>query len=420
MSNNINTIKSNGAIIAKVAAGMLVDNLQFAKTISQADPLDYNGKNGYSAGDTIYVSKPARFIPTGSFDITSSIQDVVEEKVPLTLDILSTVPVSLDSQELASTINIKSIAERIIKPAVAAIAQDVEKTMLNRAALATYNYVGTAGSTVFDTDMMLSASAKMQEYLCPQDDEQYALLNPQARRSAVNARKGLFQSSSEIASQYKSGYMGDADGFHYMSNNLLPRLTTGTQTNSAFTLTTTSVNGATTVALTGLSGGTLKAGQVFTIASVNAVHPQTKADLGYLQEFVVTANNTAVSTAYTGVAISPTIYDAATGLSLQNVSALPTSGAVITLVGSTVASTTYGQNLTYHKNAFRMVSVPLVMPDAVELAVQETYKGVTVAVVRAFDVLKRRMITRIDFLGGFCATRPEWACRITSQFNGGA
>ena len=413
MANNINTIKSNGAIIAKLAARMLVDNLQFCKTIGQADANDYNGKNGYSAGDTIYVSKPARFIPTNSFDITSSIQSIVEEKVPLTLDILSTVPVALDSQELASTINIKSIAERVIKPAVAAIAQDVEKTMLSKATLATYNYGGTAGSTVFDTTTMLGASTRMQEFLVPQDGEQYALLNPAARGSAVIARKGLFQSSSEIASQYKTGYMGEADGFTYMSNNLLPRLTTGSASGT-ITVTTTSVNGATTIALTGTGSQTLKAGQVFTISSVNAVHPQTKADLGFLQEFVVTADNTASSGAFTGVAISPTIYDATTGLSLQNVSALPQSGATVTLVGSTTASTTYGQNLCYHKDAFRMVSVPLILPDAVELAVQETYKGVSVAVVRAFDILKRRMITRIDFLGGFVPVRPEWAYRITS------
>lgn len=413
MPNNINTVKSNAAIIAKLAAGMLVDQLLFCKTIGQADPSDYNGKNGYSAGDTIQISKPARFTPGASFDITSSIQDIVEEKVPLTLDILSTVGVQLNSQELASTINLKSIAERVIKPAVAAIAQDVEKTCLQRATLATYNYFGTAGSTVFDTDQMLQASARQDELLTPMDGQRYALLNPQARRSAVNARKGLFQKSDLISEQYKSGYMGEADGFEYMTNNLLPRLTTGSATGS-ITVTTTSVNGATTIALTGTGTQTLTAGQVFTISGVNAVHPQTKADLGFLAQFVITANNTASGGAFTGVAISPTIYDATTGKTLQNVSALPQSGATVTLSGATAASTTYGQNLVYHKDAFRMVSVPLVMPEAVEFAVQETYKGITVAIVRAFDVLQRRMITRIDFLGGFVAVRPEWADRITS------
>lgn len=411
MSNNINTIKSNAAIIAKIAAGMLVDNLQFAKSISKADASDYNGKNGYSAGDTIYISKPARFTPGNSFDITSSIQDIVEEKTPLVLDILSTVGVALDSQELASTINIKSVAERVIKPAVAAIAQDVEKTMLSRAVLGTWNSVGGTGTSTFDTDFMLSASQKQQEFLMPMNGENWALLSPGARRLAVNARKGLFQSSSKIAEQYLSGYMGEADGYEYLSNNLMPRLTNGTQTGS-LTVATTSVNGATTIALTGLSGGTLTAGQVFTIASVNAVHPQTKQDLGYLQQFTVTALNTASGTAYTGVAISPTIYDAATGKTLQNVTALPQSAAVVTIVGT--ASTAYTNSLAFHEDAYRMVSVPLILPDAVEFAVQETYKGITVAIVRAFDILKRRMVTRIDFLGGLSLVRPEWACRLQS------
>lgn len=411
MSNNINTVKSNAAIIAKIAAGMLVDNLQFAKSISKADASDYNGKNGYSAGDTIYISKPARFTPQNTFDITSTIQDIVEEKTPLALNILSTVGVALDSQELASTINIKSVAERVVKPAVAAIAQDVEKQFLNAAILGTWNSIGGTGSSVYDTDFMLSASQKQQEFLMPMNGENWALLSPAARRSAVNARKGLFQSSSKIAEQYLSGYMGESDGYEYLSNNLMPRFTNGTATGS-ITVTTTSVNGATTIALTGTGSQTLTAGQVFTIAAVNAVHPQTKADLGYLAQFVVTANNTASSGAFTGVAISPTIYDATTGKTLQNVTALPQANAVVTLVGT--ASTAYTQSLAFHEDAFRMVSVPLILPDAVEFAVQETYKGITVAIVRAFDILKRRMVTRIDFLGGISLVRPEWAVRLQS------
>lgn len=408
-TNTLNTIKSNGGILAKLAAGSLVDNLQFAKSIGKADEKDYNGKNGYSAGDTIYISKPARFTPNNSLDITSNIQSVTEDKVPLVLDIISSVAIDLDSQELASTINIKSIYERAIKPATAAIAQDVEKIMLNRAALAVSNSVGVPTSNTFNTLTMLQATQKLDEFLAPQDGERYALLNPAGRVAAVDARKGLFQSSAEIAKQYKTGYIGEADGLEYMSNNLLPRLTAGTAT-GAITVTTTSINAATTIALTGTSSQTLKAGQIFTISSVNAVHPQTKADLGYLQQFVVTADNTASSGAFTGVAISPTIYDAATGKTLQNVSALPQSGATVTLLGAASAITP--QNLVYHKDAFRMVSVPLIMPDAVELAVQETYKGISVAIVRAFDVFKRRMITRVDFLGGFVAVRPEWSSRL--------
>lgn len=409
MSNVIQTVKAAAGLLAKAAAVELVDNLQFTKSIDKADPSEYKGKNGYSAGDTIYIAKPARFIPVTSFDITSSINDFVEEKVPLVLDTPVTVSVSLDSQELASTIDLSAVYNRAIKPAIHSIAQTVESTFLTSAINSTYNLVGTAGSTVFDTNTMMSAAARMSQFLAPMS-ERFALLDPVASQSAVVARKGQFQSASEIGKQYKEGVMGMADGYTYLQNNLLPTHTRGTQTGS-LTVATTSVNGATTIALTGTSGGTLTKGDVFTVANVFAVHPITKVTQNFLQPFVVTADNTASGTAYTGVAISPTIYDATTGKSLQTVNRFPTSADVVTIVGA--LSTGYTQNLAFQKGAFRMVSVPLVMPEAVEFAEQETYKGITVAIVRAFDILKRRMITRVDFLGGITATRPEWACRVT-------
>lgn len=413
MTNTINTIKSNAGVIAKLAAGNLVDNLQFAKSIGQADASDYKGKNGYSAGDTVYISKPARFIPTSSLDVTSSINAFVEEKVSLPLDIISTVAVEFDSQELASSINIGSIYERAIKPATQAIAQDVEKTMLNRAVVATYNAVGTPGSTTFDTDTMLSANQKLDEFLAPMDGERYALLSPKGQRSALNSRKSFVQASDELAKQYKRGMMGTADGFTYLSNNLMPRLTLGADvTGIAVESSVVAIsNGMTTLGVDGVTtGATITKGTVFTISGVNAVHPQTKVDLGYLQQFTVTADAAENGSNQATLSISPAIYYTNTD-SRQNVSAAPVdeTGALVFL-GS--ASTTYTNDIAYHKDAFRMVSVPLILPDAVEFAVQETYKGISVAIVRQFDVLKRRMITRIDFLGGFVATRPEWACRI--------
>ena len=85
-TTNVNTLKNAPGVIAKLAAGMLEDKVQFSKVIDKADKSDHDGKNGYNAGDTIYISKPARFIPGTNADITSVIQDVVEEKTPLTLD----------------------------------------------------------------------------------------------------------------------------------------------------------------------------------------------------------------------------------------------------------------------------------------------------------------------------------------------
>jgi hypothetical protein len=160
------------------------------------------------------------------------------------------------------------------------------------------------------------------------------------------------------------------------------------------------------------SGATIPAGTVFTIDNVYAVHPQTKVNLGYLQQFVVTADVTETSGNSVTLSISPSIYYTTTD-SRQNVNAAPVDEATCNvMVGS--ASTTYTNSLCYHADAYRMVSVPLVLPKAAEIAEQYTYKGMTIAIVQSWDVIKRRMITRLDFLGGFAPVRPEWSCRITS------
>jgi len=412
LGTNAPSVMKSVGVIAKLAAGTLVDNLQFCRTIDKADKSDYDGKNGYKAGDTIQINVPALYTPGTNMDITSAIQAINETRVPLALDIIQTVGVDVDSRELAYQIGLESLYTRVIKPSVEGIAQGVENICLDRAVKATYNIVGTAGATTFNTSTILSAGQKMSEFLSPRGDR-YVLLNPGSEASAVDSRKGFVNDPNLVSKQYKKGSMGMADGFEYMSNNLLPRLTSGTATGAHTVTTTVTTQGQATLAITGTGTQTITAGQTFTVAGVNAVHPQTKVDLGYLQQFVVTALATAAGGSYTAVAISPAMYT--TG-SLQNITAFPQSSAVVTLgagVGNT-ASTTYPQNLAYHRNAFRMVSVPLVMPEAVEMAAQESYEGVSVAVIRAFDVRTRAMITRIDFLGGFAATRPQWACRITN------
>lgn len=409
MSNQALNISDAGKVIAKAAAKMLADKVQFVKSVTK-EPADSWGQvNGYNVGDTIYIPKPARFVPTTNADITSSIQDVVEEKQAMVLNIREVQAVALTSLEIQNQLRLKDWIKRVVDPAMSSLAQTVESTCLTNAKNAVYNTLGTAGSTVFDTDTMLSAGERLAQYLAPQDGEWKALLNPTAMRSAVNARKGLFQNSADIAKQYRLGYIGESDGFTYLRNNLLPTHTRGTATGT-ITVTTTSTEADSTIALTGTGSQTLKKGDVFTIANVYAVHPITKVKQNFLQQFVVTADNTASSGAYTGVAISPSIYAGSNGL--QNVDSLPQSSAAVTLVGS--LSTGYVQNFAYHPSAFRFASVPLMKPNGTHMCEQETVDGMTVRVWMDSNILTDKMILRLDFLGGFAAVRPEWAARITA------
>lgn len=413
MANNLNNISTVGTIIAKTAATVLSDNCPFYQSCDQEPEATFGSVNGWNVGQTVNISKPARFAVQTSADITSSLQDVVEEKVSMTLNQRFNVPVQLTSLEIQNELALKDWTKRILKPAMASLGNKIDSTYLQLATNATANCIGTAGSTVFDTATMGSTRERLKKFLPPADDQFTAILDSTAMNSAVNARKGLFQSSAEIAKQYRTGYMGTSDGFNYVESNLTTLHTRGTATGS-ITVTTTSSEGDTTLALTGTGAQTLVAGDVITIASVFACHPQTKATYNFLMPFVVTALNTASSGTYTAVAIQPAsgsaIYASSAGL--QNVSALPQSSAVVTIIGS--ASTGYNQNLAYHKQAFRVCSVPLMMPKGAHMVAQQRVDGMTVRIWMDSIILTDKMIMRIDFLGAFAAVRPEWSSRITA------
>ena len=415
MPNVITTNKSAPGKIAKIMAALLADELHFTKAIDSVGADEFTPQaGGYSPGDTIFVNKPARFIVGTNRDITSSIQDINEEKVPLVLNTIFSHGVALTSNEIATDMAMKSFSKRVLEPVVSSMAQKIESLWIQAATQSVSNIVGTPGSTIFNTLTMMQAKQRMNELVVP-SGPLFAFLTPSAETSAVDARKGLFQSSEEIAKQYRNGYMGTSEGFNYMSNNLLYTHTTGTgtQTNGSVTTTAALTNGATTIAVTGLTGtGTITAGTVFTVAGAFAVHPITKATLPFLQPFVVTANATAAAGAAT-LSVSPTIYSS-TGVGLQNVSALPSSSAAVVFLTGTASSTAYQQSLAFKREAFRFATVPLMLPPGVAEAYQETVNGITIRVTSDYDIKTDQYIMRTDFLGGFVTVRPEWACRITA------
>lgn len=409
MANTINTVKAATTIISKLAAGMLEDEFQFIKSIDKEPQESFNQVNGYNPGDTINISKPARFTVGTTADVTSTVQDVVEQKVSLALSNTRNVAVNLTSQEIATDLSLKSWAKRILKPAMSSLAQSIEAECMSTAIKSVYQTVGTAGSTVFDTNTMLSARTQLKQSLVP-GTELYALLNSTATQSASNARKGLFNNQAELAKTYRSGAIGAADGFSYLENNLLPLHTVGNDI--TFTVNTTvSTQGSTTLVVTGLTTttGTITAGEVFTIANVYSVHPITKVSTGQLQQFVSTTSVTADGSGNATLTVSPAMYT--TG-SQQNIDSFPQSTATCTPVGA--ASTSYTQNLAFAPSAFRFCSVPLVLPDGTDMASQSTVNDITVRVIRDYLPLTDKMLMRIDVLYGFAVVRPEWACRITA------
>jgi len=410
MANTINTVKDGPGLFARGIAQTLKDNLKLCSFVDKMDADEFDGKSGFKSGDTVYTSIPPRYVPqTDSLDITSGIQDTVEEKAALNLNKTETVAMKLDSLELATDVDVRNALKRFGMPAAESIAQSMESRCFGIVQDATYNFTGTAGSNAFTVADVLASRTALNKNLCPMGNRML-FLNSEGGAEAVDARKGLFQSSDEIAKQYKDGYIGRADGFDWVETELVNTHTNGSQGGTPLVAGATA-EGASTLAIDGVtSGNTFTKGTVFTLAGVFMVHPITKVATNTLQKFVVTADATFTGGSAT-VSVSPSIYAGSNGL--QNVTALPADNAAVTLLTG-AASTGYAQNIAMHKSAFKMVTAPLYAPKGVDLVATETVDGITVNIVRDFDINTREVITRLDVLYGFDAVRPEWAARLTA------
>jgi hypothetical protein len=173
----------------------------------------------------------------------------------------------------------------------------------------------------------------------------------------------------------------------------------------------TVIEGDSTISIDGMTSIgtviTVKKGDIFTIAGVYAVNPQSRSSTGSLQQFVVTADNSGTSSAVTDVAVSPAFKAAG---SFQTIDALPLEDAVVTFYGAT--SSQSPQNIAYHPDAFTLGTADLLMPKGVDFASRQVHEGISMRIVRDYDINNDALPCRIDVLYGWKTLYPELACRI--------
>ena len=71
-------------------------------------------------------------------------------------------------------------------------------------------------------------------------------------------------------------------------------------------------------------------------------------------------------------------------------------------------------NIAYHKDAFTLGSAELPLPGGVDMASRATDpdSGLSIRMIRAYDINSDQWPCRLDFLYGFAAIYPELACQI--------
>jgi hypothetical protein len=397
VANSILTID----MITRKALEILENNLVLTRNVNRQYD-DSFAVEGAKIGSTLRIRLPDRALVTDGAAL--QVQDDNEQFTTLSVSNQKHIGVNFTSAEL--TMQLDDFADRVLKPRISQLASSIDADVAN-AYKTIGNSVGTPGTTPGTSLVLLQAQQKLNENAAVMSPR-YATVNPAANAALVEGMKGLFNPTDTVSKQFRNGMMGTGVlGFDEVNmSQSIKQHTTGSRTNGTTSAAVTA-EGATTISLTGLgSTNTVLAGDVFTVADCFAVNPQTRETTGSLAQFVALASVTASGGA-ADVTVAP-IYSATHALATVNT--LPGNSKTVTFLGA--ASTQFAQNLVYHKDAITFATADLLLPQGVDMAARATHNGISLRVVRQYDINNDRMPCRIDVLYGYSTIRPQMACRI--------
>jgi hypothetical protein len=391
-------------IIAKEAVMILENQLVMGNLVYRGYENEFDGKiNGYKKGEVVSVRRPADF--TVRDGKTAVNQDVVEGKIPVTVDKQKGVDFKFSSQDL--TLQIGELSERVIKPAMVQLAHQVDRDIM-----ALYNEIPrhvTLPSGGMDSFADFSlAPALMDKVGIPQDDR-YAVLSPADHWAFLGSQTALYM--QDVArGAFRNASIGRVGGIDTFMSQHTPVHSCGSRTTSDL-VNQTIIDGTHTWALykdstyvemgvDGFNGATdtIKKGDVFTVSDVMEIDPVSKASLGFLKQFVCMEDATASGSAVAAMKFWPPMI-----LSGAHKTAHLSSGTDIdnnTLIWYGTASTDFTQNLFFHKNAFALTMVPLVSPPGATDVGRRSYKGISVRVIPYYDGTNDDSNWRLDVLYG--------------------
>ena len=415
MANNLLTISK----ITNEALMVLENELTFTSEVDRNYD-DQFAVVGGKIGNTVNVRRPGRFIGTTGPQL--QVEDFNETSVPVTLSTQFHVDTQFTTQDLALSLDMFS--DRVLKPAVAAIANKIDRDGLLLAKNATANIVGTAGTPPTGLITYLTAGAYLDSEGAPRDGRRSCTVEPFTSATIVDSLKGLFVPQEAVSEQYRKGLMGrDSGGMNWKMDQNVVSHTFGSYSSAVLSCNVTTATGFLTsgwasnsnitIAASSAASASLNQGDVITIAGVFAVNPQNRQTYGSnkLRNFVVNSAVTIASSGSATVNVSPAVITAG---QFQNVSVTSTGSQSVTPFNNT--GVVSPQNIIMHRNAFTLAVADLELPDGVHFAGRASDKeiGLSMRVVRQYTINNDSIPTRLDVLYGWAPLYPELACRVAA------
>jgi hypothetical protein len=392
------------SIITKESLMVLENNLVAANRVNRKFENQF-----VKIGASLTVRKPNRF--TVRSGAALQVQDIAEPSVTITVDKQRGVDFQFTSTDL--TLTVEEFSERYLKPAMASLANEVDFDVLGNV-LAISNYVGapTVTPSTFSSSVQLTGR-RMDDNAAAQDNRTL-VLNPAAYWAIANGLSPSFVMPTAKDALVK-GYLATIGNYEvYMDQNILTGITAQHNTSIGMITNSTAAGiqgaGNTVSMYGGTATESIGIGEVFTVAGVNNINPQSRQSTGVLKNFTVTATSSPTASVW-AVTFTPAVVSSGP---YQNVSAgINSSQAVVWLTGTTTAQLTGGvHNIAFTRDAFGLVMVPLEIPQGVDFAARETWRNISMRVIRAYDINNDVFPTRIDILYGDTVYYDELAVRL--------
>jgi hypothetical protein len=346
-------------------------------------------------------------------------EDIREVPFPITVNRLWGQDLQISDQDLTMTID--RFGERYIEPAVETIANTIDGEGCDQATNV-YNFVGVPGTTPTSLNTYAQTRVVLANHAAPMQNRMRAMVvSPDMEVATLGFNNNLYNPMKEISRQYEEGTMGIAVGMKWSMDQNIRRQTIGLTTGSTPLVSGANQSGASLITNGWAhSAAVLNRGDIISVVGMNGVNPISYRDTGALRTFVVTSDTSSDGSGNATVPIAPDINADITS-PFQTVVGLPTSGNAVNVYGVT-GSTALGlisgvsspASLAFDKNAFTLVIARLEKPGGMEWSeeVSNPRIGLSVRLIRGYDIRSNQKYTRLDVLGGWATPRPELACRV--------
>ena len=379
-----------------------------------------NGSEMERSSDTI--SRPMPYIAQSydGSDATSNFGDNTQLSVPATIGYQKHSTALLTAKELRDQLQ----ENRLGSSAAQKLASDINVATLtvasNQGTIVSKRTTAAGGySDIAEADALMNEQGVMM------DGRNFALSSRDynGMASDLAARQTMNEMPTEA---YRRSYVGEVAGFQTFKMDYANRLAaaagttvtvnganqyhTPAATSTASTGEVSNVDNRTQPLIVAVGSGTVKVGDAFTIAGVNAIHHITKQDTGQLKTFRVTGIVSGSGGSGT-ITISPAIVSNGGSTDAeaqyQNVTATPADGAAITFLNTVDAAV----NCFWHRDAIELLPASLAVPtDAgADIMRATTDQGVELVMQKQFDINTQKTKYRWDTLFGVALLQPEMA-----------